>query len=63
MQIKKIYNTNEINTIQMKLIQYKWNIYNANEIYTIQISNIQYNEINTMKMKNYGIQIEIKQCK
>lgn len=39
---KKIYNTNEINTIQMKLIQYKWNIYNANEIYTIQISNIQY---------------------
>lgn len=42
MQIKKIYNTNEINTIQMKLIQYKLNIYNANEIYTIQISNIQY---------------------
>lgn len=35
-------------TIQMKLIQYKWNwyntneIYNANEIYTIQISNLQY---------------------
>lgn len=50
-------------TIQMKLIQYKWNWYNTNEIYTIQISNIQYNEINTMKMKNYGIQIEIKQCK
>lgn len=41
-KLKKIYNTNEINTIQMKLIQYKWNIYNANEIYTIQISNIQY---------------------
>lgn len=37
------YNANKKKyTIQMKLIQYKWNWYNTNEIYTMQMKYIQY---------------------